>query len=57
MPQLTPSNPSEVMLIRKVTPNITVVSSPFWRFGQIKIGGRATIGVSPVAHRDLVIIS
>ncbi|KAL9043648.1 MAG: hypothetical protein Q9214_003172 [Letrouitia sp. 1 TL-2023] len=44
--KLIPSNPSEVMVIRKVTPNITTCSSPFNRFGRFKIGGRGTIGIS-----------
>ena len=42
--KLVPKNPSEVMVIRKLTPNITTLSVPFLRFGRIRIGGRATIG-------------
>ncbi|KAI4136259.1 MAG: hypothetical protein LQ341_005741 [Variospora aurantia] len=41
--KLIPSNPGEVMIIRKVTPNITICSAPFNRFGRFKIGGRGTI--------------
>ncbi|GAB7351306.1 hypothetical protein MBLNU459_g1721t1 [Dothideomycetes sp. NU459] len=41
--QLIPSNPEEVMVIRKVCPEITTLSVPFLRFGKIKIGGRATL--------------
>ncbi|KAF2232665.1 hypothetical protein EV356DRAFT_525048 [Viridothelium virens] len=41
--KLIPPNPSEVMVIRKVTPNITTLSAPFSRFGRVKIGGRGTI--------------
>jgi len=43
MGALTPSNPSEVMVIRQVTPAITTFSVPFWRFGRIKVGGRGTL--------------
>ena len=42
--KLVPANPSEVMVIRSVTPNITTLSVPFLRFGRIRIGGRGTIG-------------
>lgn len=42
--KLIPANPSEVMVIRSVTPNITTLSVPFLRFGHIRIGGRGTIG-------------
>lgn len=41
--KLIPSNPAEVMVIRKVTPNITTCSVPFNRFGHFKVGGRGTI--------------
>ncbi|KAI9712090.1 MAG: hypothetical protein M1820_001799 [Bogoriella megaspora] len=41
--KLIPANPSDVMVIRKVTPNITTLSVPFLRFGKIKVGGRGTI--------------
>lgn len=41
--KLVPSDPSKVMVIRDVVPNtITTFSTPFWRFGRIKIGGRGT---------------
>lgn len=41
----TPSNPSDVMVIRDITPNITTFSMPFARFGIVKVGGRATLGM------------
>ncbi|KAF2086478.1 hypothetical protein K490DRAFT_44048 [Saccharata proteae CBS 121410] len=42
--KLIPQNPSEVMVIRQIVPNvITTCSVPFHRFGHIKIGGRGTI--------------
>jgi hypothetical protein len=41
--KLVPANPSEVMVIRKVTENITTLSVPFLRFGHIKVGGRGTL--------------
>lgn len=41
--KLIPSDPSKVMVIRQVTPNITTCSAPFLRFGRLKIGGRGTI--------------
>jgi len=43
MEKLVPNNPSEVIVIRQVTSNITTLSVPFARFGRIKIGGRATL--------------
>ncbi|KFY62669.1 hypothetical protein V496_04449 [Pseudogymnoascus sp. VKM F-4515 (FW-2607)] len=41
--KLIPSNPSAVMVIRDITPNITTLSAPFSRFGLFRIGGRGTI--------------
>ncbi|KAF2093492.1 hypothetical protein NA57DRAFT_81421 [Rhizodiscina lignyota] len=41
--KLIPPNPSAVMVIRDVTPNIVTCSAPFYRFGRIKVGGRGTI--------------
>ncbi|KAK5171964.1 uncharacterized protein LTR77_003601 [Saxophila tyrrhenica] len=41
--KLIPSDPEKVMVIRRVTPNILVCSTPFLRFGRIKVGGRGTI--------------
>ncbi|KAI9841984.1 MAG: hypothetical protein M1837_007550 [Sclerophora amabilis] len=41
--KLIPANPSEVMVIRKISPNITTFSAPFLRFGRFKVGGRGTI--------------
>ena len=42
--KLFPTNPSGVTVIRQVTPNICTLSSPFYRFGRVKIGARATLG-------------
>ena len=47
MPALSPPNPSDVMVIRDITPNITTFSLPFARFGVVKVGGRATLGMLP----------
>ncbi|KAL8393385.1 hypothetical protein RB595_003235 [Gaeumannomyces hyphopodioides] len=41
--KLVPSNPSDVMVIRDVTPNVVTLSVPFLRFGLLAIGGRATV--------------
>lgn len=43
-PPHIPADPERVMVIREVTPDILTCSVPFARFGQLKIGGRATIG-------------
>ncbi|KAJ5908153.1 hypothetical protein N7495_000835 [Penicillium taxi] len=43
MPQLFPANPSALMVIRSVTPNIITHSLPFARFGIIRFGGRGTL--------------
>ncbi|KAF2477439.1 uncharacterized protein BDR25DRAFT_249401 [Lindgomyces ingoldianus] len=41
---LVPYDPAKVMVIREVVPNaITTFSSPFLRFGKIKVGGRGTV--------------
>jgi hypothetical protein len=37
------AHPSEVIVIRDVTPNIVTCSLPFSRFGLFKVGGRGTI--------------
>lgn len=42
--KLIPSDPSQVMVIRDITPNVVTLSVPFARFGMIDVGGRATIG-------------
>jgi hypothetical protein len=43
--KLVPSDPAKVMVIRDVVPKtITTFSTPFWRFGRIKFGGRGTVG-------------
>ncbi|ELR04820.1 hypothetical protein VC83_07054 [Pseudogymnoascus destructans] len=42
-PKLVPSNPSAVMVIRDITPNITTLSVPFARFGLFRVGGRGTV--------------
>ncbi|KAF4222306.1 hypothetical protein CNMCM5878_005588 [Aspergillus fumigatiaffinis] len=41
--KLFPGDPSKVMVIRKVTPEITTFSVPFSRFGLLKFGGRGTL--------------
>ncbi|KAA6413859.1 MAG: hypothetical protein FRX48_02221 [Lasallia pustulata] len=41
--KLIPSDPSSVMVIRQITPNIVSCSAPFARFGRFKVGGRGTI--------------
>ena len=41
--KLIPSDPSKVMVIRNVTPQIATLSVPFQRFGLIKVGGRGTL--------------
>ncbi|KAL9595004.1 MAG: hypothetical protein Q9219_006703 [cf. Caloplaca sp. 3 TL-2023] len=41
--KLIPPDPSSVMVVRNVTPNITTCSAPFNRFGRFKVGGRGTI--------------
>ncbi|KAK8070906.1 hypothetical protein PG997_011109, partial [Apiospora hydei] len=41
--KLIPSDPSEVMVIRDITPNVVTFSVPFARFGMIHVGGRATV--------------
>jgi len=41
--KLFKGNPSSVMAIRQVTPNIVTFSVPFLRFGLIKFGGRGTL--------------
>jgi hypothetical protein len=40
--KLIPSDPEKVMVIRNVTPDIKTFSTPFLRFGRVKIGGRGT---------------
>lgn len=44
-PVLFPTNPSQVMAIRKVTPDIITMSLPFARFGRLKFGARGTLGL------------
>ncbi|KAF4978344.1 hypothetical protein FZEAL_5242 [Fusarium zealandicum] len=41
--KLIPSDPSDVMVTRNVTPNVATFSVPFSRFGKMKIGGRGTL--------------
>lgn len=61
--KLIPSDPEKVMVIRRLTPDILTLSTPFLRFGRIKIGGRGTVVrmqngalavFSPVALTDSV---
>jgi len=40
---LAPDNPSEVMVIRKLTEDVTTLSTPFKRHGKFQIGGRGTL--------------
>lgn len=40
--KLIPSDPEKVMVIRSLTPDIKTFSTPFLRFGRVKIGGRGT---------------
>ncbi|KAL2003859.1 hypothetical protein VTN02DRAFT_1881 [Thermoascus thermophilus] len=40
---LFPPNPSEVMVIRKLTPEVVTLSLPFSRFGHLKFGARGTL--------------
>ncbi|EFR01455.1 hypothetical protein MGYG_04463 [Nannizzia gypsea CBS 118893] len=64
MPKLAPSDPENVVVIRKVCDDIITCSLPFSRFGVLKFGGRATIArlrsgaiavFSPVALTQSVI--
>ncbi|KAK6072699.1 hypothetical protein SCUP515_07279 [Seiridium cupressi] len=41
--KLIPLKPSDVMVIRDITSNVTTLSVPFSRFGVVRVGGRATI--------------
>jgi hypothetical protein len=41
--KLIPRLPSEVMVIRNITPNVVTLSVPFLRFGSVKVGGRGTL--------------
>ncbi|RAK97336.1 uncharacterized protein BO80DRAFT_389970 [Aspergillus ibericus CBS 121593] len=41
--ELFPGDPSDVMVIRQVTEDITTFSVPFARFGLLKFGGRGTL--------------
>ncbi|KAL7621407.1 hypothetical protein AAE478_008729 [Parahypoxylon ruwenzoriense] len=41
--KLIPANPADVAVIRHITPNIVTVSTPFARFGIVRVGGRGTI--------------
>ena len=42
---LVPPDPETVMVIRDVAPAVTTLSVPFLRFGRLRWGGRATIGM------------
>lgn len=55
--KLIPSDPSKVMVIRQVTPNITTCSAPFLRFGRLKIGGRGTIGMTTLGAFSIAILN
>ncbi|EFW99265.1 hypothetical protein CMQ_5686 [Grosmannia clavigera kw1407] len=41
--KLIPANPSDVLVVRDITPNITTLSVPFLRHGVIYFGGRGTV--------------
>lgn len=41
--KLIPNDPSKVMVIRDLTPQVTTFSVPFARFGHVKVGGRGTL--------------
>ncbi|KAK5133293.1 hypothetical protein LTR08_008027 [Meristemomyces frigidus] len=41
--KLIPADPEKVMVIRRLAPDILTCSTPFLRFGRIKIGGRGTV--------------
>lgn len=41
--KLVPSDPSSVMVIRDLTPNVITLSVPFSRFGRLRVGGRGTV--------------
>lgn len=51
MPKLFPTNPSQVMVIRNVTPDVVTLSLPFARFGRLKFGARGTLGTFLVEYR------
>lgn len=46
MPQLYPTNPSQFMVIRNISPNLVTMSLPFSRFGALKFGARGTMSLS-----------
>ncbi|KAK4550089.1 hypothetical protein LTR36_003056 [Oleoguttula mirabilis] len=61
--KLIPSDPDKVMVTRHINPSILICSTPFLRFGRIKVGGRGTVVklasgnlavFSPVALTDTV---
>jgi hypothetical protein len=55
--KLVPANPSDVMVIRDVTPNITTLSLPFSRFGVARVGGRGTVGMcSPILFLSILLL-
>lgn len=51
-PVLFPTNPSQVMVIRNVTEDVITMSLPFARFGNLKFGGRGTLGSY---HNDITL--
>jgi len=51
--KLIPANPSDVMVIRDITPNVVTFSVPFARFGRLKIGGRGTLGECRTSYRQI----
>lgn len=53
--KLVPADPDSSMIFRRITPNILTCSTPFNRFGRIKIGGRGTI--VKLANNSLAVFS
>lgn len=41
--KFVPTDPASVMVFRDILPNLMTLSSPFARFGRLKVGGRGTI--------------
>lgn len=45
MAKLFPTNPTQVMVVRSITPDVVTMSLPFARFGRLKFGARGTLGM------------
>jgi hypothetical protein len=48
--KLLPTDPDKTMVVREVVPGVTTLATPFLRFGRIKFGAKATIGISPPSY-------